>query len=47
MSWKALARVPGTWAASRTVTAIFVTGAAMEEMSTPWNSSLLSMGTLA
>ena len=47
MSWKALAKVPGIWAASRTVTAIFVTGAATEAMSTPWNSSLLSMGTVA
>jgi hypothetical protein len=47
MSWKALAKVPGIWAGSRTVSAIFVTGAATEAMSTPWNSSLFSIGTVA
>lgn len=38
--WKACWRTPGTWAASRTVTAILVTGRAMEAMSTAWKSSL-------
>src|SRR3954470_5047984 len=33
-------KTPGTWAASRTVTAIFVTGLAIEAMSTAWKSSL-------
>lgn len=47
MSWKALAKVPGIWAASRTVTAILVTGATTEAISTAWNSSLWSMGRVA
>ncbi|SHH80248.1 hypothetical protein SAMN05444521_1989 [Streptomyces sp. 3214.6] len=42
MRWKACWKTPGTWAASRTVTAIFVTGPAMEAMSTAWKSSLWS-----
>lgn len=40
MRWKACWKTPGTWAASSTVTAIFVTGRAMEAMSTAWKSSL-------
>lgn len=38
--WKACWKTPGTCAASSTVTAILVTGLAMEEMSTAWKSSL-------
>jgi len=39
------AQVPGTWAASRTVTAILVSGLAIEAMSTAWKSSLCSLAT--
>jgi len=37
--------VPGTWAGSRRVTAIFVRGRAIEAMSTAWKSSLCSLAT--
>lgn len=40
MRWKACWKTPGTWAASSTVTAILVTGFAIEAMSTAWKSSL-------
>ena len=43
--WNACANTPGTWAGSRTVVAIFVTGAAMDAMSTAWKSSLCSRAT--
>ena len=45
MRWKALAKTPGTCAASSTVTAIFVSGAAIDAMSTAWKSSLCSRAT--
>ena len=37
--------MPGTWAASMTVTAILVSGLAIEAMSTAWKSSLCSLAT--
>ena len=43
--WNACANTPGTWAGSSTVVAIFVTGAAMDAMSTAWKSSLCSRAT--
>ena len=43
--WNAWAKTPGTWAASSTVTAILVSGLAIEEMSTAWKSSLCSLAT--
>ncbi len=38
--WNACWKTPGTWAASSTVVAALVTGAAIEAMSTAWKSSL-------
>lgn len=38
--WNACWKTPGTCAASSTVTAILVTGRAMDAMSTAWKSSL-------
>ena len=45
MRWNAFWNTPGTCAASSTVTAIFVTGAAIVAMSTAWKSSLCSRAT--
>ncbi len=45
MSPNAFWNTPGTCPASRTVFAIFVTGAAIEAMSTAWKSSLSSTAT--
>ncbi len=45
MRWKACWNVPGTWAASRTVTAILVSDPAIVAMSTAWKSSLCSLAT--
>lgn len=45
MRWKAWANTPGTWAGSSTVTAILVTGPAIDAMSTAWKSSLCSRAT--
>ena len=45
ISWNAFWKVPGTWAGSRTVTAHFETGAAIDAMSTAWKSSLWSLAT--
>ena len=42
MTWKALAKVPGTRPGSRMVEAYLVTGLAMDSMSTAWKSSLCS-----
>ena len=43
--WNAFWKVPGTWAGSRTVTAILVSEPAMDAMSTAWKSSLCSLAT--
>ena len=45
ISWKAFWKVPGTCADSITVTAHFVTGAAMSAMLIAWKSSLCSLAT--
>ena len=45
MRWNAFANTPGTCAASMTVTAILVSGAAIDAMSTAWKSSLCSRAT--
>ena len=45
MRWNACWKTCGTCPASRTVLAIFVTGAAMLAMSTAWKSSLSSLAT--
>ena len=45
MRWNAFWNTPGTCAASSTVTAILVTGAAIVAMSTAWKSSLCSRAT--
>ena len=43
--WNACWNAPGTCAGSSTVIAIFVTGPAIEAMSTAWKSSLCSRAT--
>ena len=43
--WNACWNVPGTCAGSSTVTAILVSGLAIDAMSTAWKSSLCSLAT--
>ena len=45
MIWNAVWKAPGIWPASSTVLANFVTGFAIEAMSTAWKSSLSSFAT--